>query len=202
MLLPRNPFDNLIECDKSGSPFLEHPTSQACIPACIRLLNSQQLIDLFPSHYDVVAVQGSLAQCYMLGSPYVLEKFTEGHYEHDLLPEDRSKLQIAASSRKTHPNIAGLIGIHLGFLFAYRIRANRNAILTALGALDRPSHVVFSAWQGWSHPRADTSHPPRRPQRLCDVHYLSYQWLSFWRHYRNVYRRVRRIKDFDQGSRE
>ncbi len=79
----------------------------------------------------------------MLGSPYVLEKFTEGHYEHDLLPEDRSKLQIAASSRKTHLNIVGLIGIHPGFLFGYRIWANRNAILTALGAFDRPSHVVF-----------------------------------------------------------
>jgi len=42
-----------------------------------------------------------------------------------------------------HVNIACLIGINLGFLFAYRIRANRNAIMTALGAFDRPSHVVF-----------------------------------------------------------
>jgi len=79
----------------------------------------------------------------LLGSPSVLENFTEGHYEHDLSPEDRSKLQIAASSRKTHVNIACLIGVNLGFLFAYRIRANRNAVLTALGAFDRPSHVVF-----------------------------------------------------------
>jgi len=138
----------------------------------------------------------------MLGSPYVLEKFTEGHYEHDLLPEDRSKLQIAASSRKTHLNIAGLIGIHLGFLFGYRIWANRNAILTALGAFEQAIACGLSAWQGWSHLRADTSHPPRRSQRLSDVHYLSFQWLSFWRHYRNVYRRVKRIEDVDQGSRE
>lgn len=73
----------------------------------------------------------------------MLEKFTEGHYEHDLLPEDRSKLQTVASNQKIHISIACLIGINLGLLFAYRIRANRNAILTALGAFDRPSHVVF-----------------------------------------------------------
>ena len=79
----------------------------------------------------------------LLGSPFVLEKFTAGHYEYDLLPEDRSKLQSVACSRKTHVHIACLIGINLGFLFAYRIRTNRNAILTALGAFDRPSHVVL-----------------------------------------------------------
>lgn len=79
----------------------------------------------------------------LLGSPSVLVKFNEGHYEHDLLPEDRSKLQTVASNQKVHMNIACLIGINLGLLFAYRIRANRNAILTALGAFDRPSHVVF-----------------------------------------------------------
>jgi len=63
---------------------------------------------------------------------------------HSLNQSDRDILKSAGSKVSTHAGIGSIIGVGLGFYFAFRLRKTRLAYFNAFRALERPVEVRFA----------------------------------------------------------
>ncbi|KAF2707030.1 hypothetical protein K504DRAFT_535593 [Pleomassaria siparia CBS 279.74] len=73
-----------------------------------------------------------------------LRNLAEEHLQHDLTQSDRDVLKSAGSKVSTHSGIGSLVGIGLGFYFAFRLRKMRLAYFNAFRAMEKPVEVRFA----------------------------------------------------------
>lgn len=70
------------------------------------------------------------------------------HFQNDLTQEDRDTLRSAASTAQWSATLGSLVGIGIGCLFAYRVRALRrhwfHEVRVTMGT-DRPARLVFAS---------------------------------------------------------
>lgn len=66
----------------------------------------------------------------------------------------------------TYATIGSLVGIGLGFFFAYRLRANRTAMFNAFKATEKPTQVTFA--NGRTEALPDLT-PYLKPSTLGDI---------------------------------
>ncbi|KIW65425.1 hypothetical protein PV04_07687 [Phialophora macrospora] len=102
-----------------------------------------------------------------------LAKLAEEHFKHDLREEDRDLVKSAASKASTHALIGSLAGLALGAFFAFRIRANRNAMYQAFRAVEKPTHIRFASGREEAIPDIT---PLLKPTGLGDV--MTYTFFS------------------------
>lgn len=91
-----------------------------------------------------------------------------------LQQSDRDTLRKAASSVKTFATYGTAIGAGLGLLLAYRIRANRTRLFTALRTVEKPTHIKFA--DGREQPLPDMT-PVLQPSFAGDL--ITYTFLGF-----------------------
>ncbi|EXJ56895.1 hypothetical protein A1O7_07239 [Cladophialophora yegresii CBS 114405] len=102
-----------------------------------------------------------------------LAKLAEEHFKHDLREEDRDLVKSAATKASTHALIGSLAGLALGGYFAFRIRANRNAMYQAFRAAEKPTHIRFASGREEAIPDIT---PLLKPTGLGDV--MTYTFFS------------------------
>lgn len=85
---------------------------------------------------------------------------------HSLSDTDRDTLRSAAGRVSLHATVGSAIGLSLGVLLAYRLRANRSAMFKAFRAAEKPTHVRFAG--GREEPIPDLT-PLVKPTTLGDV---------------------------------
>ncbi|PRP76010.1 hypothetical protein PROFUN_01726 [Planoprotostelium fungivorum] len=95
-----------------------------------------------------------------------LHKLAEDHLQHDLHQSDRDLLMSAGNSFFTFAAAGTFIGLSLGALSAYRLRAAREAMFKALRTAERPTHLVFADGRQEAVPDL-TSH--LKPSRLGGI---------------------------------
>ncbi|QIX01188.1 hypothetical protein AMS68_006705 [Peltaster fructicola] len=101
-----------------------------------------------------------------------LGALAEQHLQHE--QSDRDTLNKAASAVKSYATYGTAIGGALGLLLAYRIRANRTRIFTALRTVERPTHLKFA--DGREQALPDIT-PALKPSLAGD--FLTYTFLGF-----------------------
>ena len=73
-----------------------------------------------------------------------LSDLAQEHMKHDLQPEDRDKLNSAASKIGTQASLGSILGIGLGMFMAFRVRRARMGMSDAFRVVEKPTHIQFS----------------------------------------------------------
>lgn len=72
-----------------------------------------------------------------------LAKLAASHFEHELTTEDREVLAGAAKTINWHASFGSIVGVGVGCLLAYRVRALRRNWFNELRTSDKPKQVIF-----------------------------------------------------------
>ncbi|KAI7774027.1 hypothetical protein LA080_009450 [Diaporthe eres] len=72
-----------------------------------------------------------------------LAKLAASHFQHELTTEDRQVLAGAAKTINWHASFGSIVGVGVGCLLAYRVRALRRNWFNELRTSDKPKQVIF-----------------------------------------------------------